>query len=85
MGNCWKYVDGLDPSPVNVMLTSNSWRAAMAEAEAKEARWTRAEAMMEYFMAGRRIEGLFCYLIRTRKEKDGVLVSVFLGTIGSVD
>ena len=59
MGNCWKYVDGLGPSPVNVTLTSNSWRAEMAEVEAREARWKRAEAMMEYFMAGGRIEGVF--------------------------
>ena len=37
---------------MKVMLTSNSCLAEMVAAEASDTRWTRAEAMMEYFMAG---------------------------------
>ena len=36
---------------MNVMATSNSCLAETAAAEAKDTSWTRAEAMMEHFMA----------------------------------
>lgn len=43
----------------------------MAAEEAKEARWTRAEAMMEYFMVGRRTEGVLLFYNLCEKRKDG--------------
>ena len=65
---------------MNVMPTWNSWRVERAAAEvgkAKEARWIRAEAMMEDFMAGE-FEGVCFswYKLRTQKKKMGFLVTV---------
>ena len=49
-----------------IIFTSNSLRSEMKEAEAKDASWTSAEAMMEYFIAGRQVgrrtEGRVCFL-----------------------